>query len=512
VYRNFFGLREHPFSINPDPRYLFFTPQTRDAFDALVFGIERRQGLVLLTGEVGTGKTTLINHLRDWLRQQRTPTAFVSNPHLETQHLFDFMLAEFGVSSSPRTSSNPRTLLNECLLERAGRNSVLIVDEAQGLSVELLEEIRLLLNLETSREKLLQVVLVGQPELEETLARPELRRLRQRIALRCKIAPLTCEETQAYIHARLRIAGSDEKEIFEPEAVDALHSYARGIPRVINLLGEHSLICAYVRNLQLVTAAIVDEGAREFQLDGARRPVRPPDLGGATRTQSTSFKSTFPGPFVVARPMTPTNSGSKADPPVYESTSARKAFTEAMRRETEQFLSAELTSEAAFRLLCELALKSQTIAAAPAIYEVESSRDVPAPAQPSSASHLETSASRLMTKYGTVPPVQSTSEPQNRKLRARRVRRRAWRAMHWSASAPSVGLARIVVDLLQSLKPLPNPVELMQQRWLTWRDRSSIKAVREMTTPLIRWLQEPWGPVTTSFPAGAIHSRGRPIR
>ena len=224
MYRNFFGLREHPFSINPDPRYLFLTPQTREAFDTLVFGIERRKGLVLLTGEVGTGKTTLINHLRDWLRQQRTPTAFISNPHLETQHLFDFMLAEFGVSSPTRTSSNRRTLLNECLLERANKNSVLIVDEAQGLSIELLEEIRLLLNLETSREKLLQVVLVGQPEVEETLTRPELRRLRQRIALRCKTAPLTCAETRAYIQARLRIAGSGEKEIFEPEAVDALHS------------------------------------------------------------------------------------------------------------------------------------------------------------------------------------------------------------------------------------------------------------------------------------------------
>src|SRR5215472_3737316 len=233
---------------------------------------------------------------------------------------------------------------------------------------------------------------------------------------------------------------------------------AGGIPRVINLLSEHSLICAYVRNLQPVPAFVVDKAAREFQLDDAKRPIRPGDFADATTAQSTFMKSIFANadspslaapptlegqptsrtsptsvPFVVAKPMTDTNSGSKPSSSAYESTSVRRAFTEAMRRETEQFLSAELSSEDAFRLLCEFALKSQAIAAAPAIYEVESSRDIPRPAQPSSASHLETSAPQLMTTYGTVQTLESTSETQSRKLRTWQVRRRSWRALHWSA-------------------------------------------------------------------------------
>src|SRR3984893_13744174 len=169
MYKHFFGLRENPFNINPDPRYLFLTPQTQEALDKLTYGIQTRQGLILLTGEVGTGKTTLINHLLDWLHQRRAPTAFIFNCRLETRHLFDFILADFRVPFDSRTNDNALKSLNQWLVERyrAGDNPVLIVDEAQGLSFELLEEIRLLLNLEDQREKLLQGVLVGPPGLEE---------------------------------------------------------------------------------------------------------------------------------------------------------------------------------------------------------------------------------------------------------------------------------------------------------------------------------------------------------
>src|SRR6202047_1793547 len=180
MYKHFFGLRENPFNINPDPRYLFVTPQTQEALDKLTSGIDQRQGLLLTTGEVGPCKTTLINHLLDWLPQRRAPTAFIFNCRLETRQLFDFILADFGVPCDSRTKSNALISLNQWLVERyrADDNPVLIVDEAQGLSFELLEEIRLLLNLETPHEKLLQVVLVGQPELEVKLKRYELRQLR----------------------------------------------------------------------------------------------------------------------------------------------------------------------------------------------------------------------------------------------------------------------------------------------------------------------------------------------
>src|ERR1700683_1576720 len=185
MYKHFFGLRENPFNANPDPRYLFLTPQTQEALDELTYGIHTRKGLILLTGEVGTGKTTLINSLLDWLRLQQTPSAFIFNSHLGISHLFDFILADFGVHFDSRTNSNALMLLNQWLFERyrAGETPVVIVDEAQGLPTPVLEEIRMLLNLETSREKLLQIVLVGQPELEERLRRPELRQIKQRIAL-----------------------------------------------------------------------------------------------------------------------------------------------------------------------------------------------------------------------------------------------------------------------------------------------------------------------------------------
>ena len=272
MYKRFFGLRENPFNINPDPRFLHRTPRIQEALDQLTYGVQNRKGLLLLTGEVGTGKTTLINHLLDWLRQKGTPTAFIFNSHLKVSHLFDFILNDFGISSDFRLVSNMLLQLNQWLVERfrAGFAPVLIVDEAQGLSFELLEEIRLLLNLETASEKLLQIVLVGQPELEDKLKRPELRQLRQRIALRCNTAPLTLTEARGYIVDRLRIAGATREPVFESDAVEALHYYSRGIPRVMNLLCEHALINAYVEELNPVPPRIVEEAARDFLMEEFR--------------------------------------------------------------------------------------------------------------------------------------------------------------------------------------------------------------------------------------------------
>jgi general secretion pathway protein A len=266
---NFFGLRENPFKINPDPRFLFTTDQTQAASADLVYAIRTRKGLILLTGEVGTGKTMLIRRLLDWLSAQKMPMALIFNSHIKPEHLLDFILHDFGVPCTSTLKSEKLMALNRWLLERyrAGQIPVLIVDEAQGLDTAALEEIRLLLNFETPREKLLQIVLAGQPELETKLRRHELRQLRQRITVRCRTEPLTLEQTYGYIRERLRIAGADDKQIFEPDAVGAIHAYSHGVPRVINVLAENSLVNACADGASTVSASTVEQAAHDCQLD-----------------------------------------------------------------------------------------------------------------------------------------------------------------------------------------------------------------------------------------------------
>ena len=268
MYKKFFGLKENPFNVNPDPHYLFLTHHTQEALACLTYGIETRKGFILLTGEVGTGKTTLINKLLEWLHKERVSTAFVFNPRLSVMQFFEFMMADFGIPCDSRQKGQMLLKLNQWLLERyqAGERAVLIVDEAQNLSPQMLEEIRLLTNLETSTEKLLQIVLSGQPELDQKLGQPQLRQLRQRITLRAKTRQLTIEETQGYIQERLRIAGAENAGIFSPEAIATVHRYARGIPRVTNLLCEHALVSSYVDQLNPVPPEIVEEVARDFDL------------------------------------------------------------------------------------------------------------------------------------------------------------------------------------------------------------------------------------------------------
>jgi len=277
MYKSFFGLKENPFNVNPDPRFLFLTQQIEEALAGLMYGIQTKKGFITLTGEVGTGKTTLINRLLDWLHQRQTRTAFLFNSRMNTNQLFDFILAEFDIPCESRTKSQQLMKLNQWLLERYrhGETAVLIVDEAQNLSYPVLEEIRLLTNLETSTEKLLQIVLSGQPELEEKLKLPQVRQLRQRIMLRCKTAPLTTEQTADYINERLRIAGATGDPIFGKEAVETIHLYSLGIPRVVNLLCEHALVNSYVDQKRVVTGKVIEDVAREFQLDEVE-PVAPP--------------------------------------------------------------------------------------------------------------------------------------------------------------------------------------------------------------------------------------------
>jgi len=280
MYKNFFGLRENPFNANPDPRYLFLTREIQEALAGLAYGIKNRKGFILLTGEVGTGKTTLLNRLLDWLNLEGVATAYIFNSQLDVSQLFDFIMADFGIPCESRDKSHVLMRLNQWLLQRYRdrKTSVIIVDEAQNLSLEVLEEIRLLTNFETASEKLLQIVLSGQPELEEKLRDPRLRQLRQRITMRCRTKPLSYDELRGYIAERLRIGGANGTPIFSPEATEAIYKYSRGIPRVANLLCEHSLINAFVDQARPVSPRAVEEAAPEFELDRVDPMARP--IGG----------------------------------------------------------------------------------------------------------------------------------------------------------------------------------------------------------------------------------------
>jgi type II secretory pathway predicted ATPase ExeA len=289
MYKGFYGLKENPFNVNPDPRFLFLTKQIEEALTGLMYGIQTRKGFITLTGEVGTGKTTLINRLLDWLHHRRARTAFLFNSRMNSSQLFDFILAEFDIQCESKSKSQQLLKLNHWLLERYrdGETVVLIIDEAQNLTYPVLEEIRLLTNLETSTEKLLQIVLSGQPELEEKLKLPQLRQLRQRIMLRCRTTPLSEDQTRDYIAERLRIAGASGEPIFSPKTIEAIHVYSMGIPRVINLLCEHSLVNGFVEQQRPIQPKIVEEVAHEFQLDEVE-PVAP---NGAPKIDSDVYNS-----------------------------------------------------------------------------------------------------------------------------------------------------------------------------------------------------------------------------
>jgi type II secretory pathway predicted ATPase ExeA len=289
MYKGFYGLKENPFNVNPDPRFLFLTKQIEEALTGLMYGIQTRKGFITLTGEVGTGKTTLINRLLDWLHHRRARTAFLFNSRMNSSQLFDFILAEFDIQCESKSKSQQLLKLNHWLLERYrdGETVVLIIDEAQNLTYPVLEEIRLLTNLETSTEKLLQIVLSGQPELEEKLKLPQLRQLRQRIMLRCRTTPLSEEQTREYIAERLRIAGASGDPIFSTKTIETIHVYSLGIPRVINLLCEHSLVNGFVEQQRPIEPKIVEEVAHEFQLDEVE-PVAPV---GSTKIDTDVYNS-----------------------------------------------------------------------------------------------------------------------------------------------------------------------------------------------------------------------------
>ena len=243
------------------------TPQVLETLACLHYGISERRGFVVMTGEVGTGKTTLLKSVLGWLPEQSVSSSFIFNPKLEILDFLEFVLADFGIPIRERTKSGMLLQLNRWLVQRYREHGlcVVVVDEAQNLSPELLEEIRLLTNLETTSDKLLQIVLSGQPELEAALRKPSLRQLRQRIAVWCRTLPLSGEESRTYIAERLRIAGGKE-QIFTEEAVQLIHAHAQGIPRLINLICEDSMVNAFAEQIKPIPARIVESVVTDLEL------------------------------------------------------------------------------------------------------------------------------------------------------------------------------------------------------------------------------------------------------
>ena len=275
MYKQFFGLARNPFEISPDPFFYHPTPRHNEALANLHYGVGRRKGFIVITGEVGTGKTLLVRCLLAELRKNNIAFAYVFNPLLPVVEFFQYIMADFGLPYAGRNKTEMLLDLNRFLIQRHARGLItaLIVDEAQALRPDLLEEIRLLTNLETSQQKLLQIVLMGQPELEMVLDSPELRQLKQRVALRCQLQPLDYGQTRAYILSRLERAGAPlEPSIFSDEALEKLFEYSRGIPRIINNLCENSMVNAFAHEQRPVTGEMITEVAADFRLIGQDLP------------------------------------------------------------------------------------------------------------------------------------------------------------------------------------------------------------------------------------------------
>ena len=270
MYKRFYSLQRNPFEITPDPAFLFATKRHNEALAALYHGVRRRKGFVVMTGEVGTGKTLLIRCLLQLLSRSDVTFAYVFNPRLAPTEFLQYVVGDFRLPTSGRTKSELLLDLSSFVISRfqKGLATVLVVDEAHHLSADILEEIRLLTNLETPQEKLLQIVLVGQPELDEKLDSTDLRQLKQRIALRSQLGALVLDETEGYIHRRLQLAGSAKPEVLFPiDTILEVHRHSRGIPRLINTLCETGLIHGYAKQSRSVTPEMVEESAIDFRLN-----------------------------------------------------------------------------------------------------------------------------------------------------------------------------------------------------------------------------------------------------
>jgi general secretion pathway protein A len=244
VYRAFFGLKDDPFSLSPDPAFFYRSEQHEEALSNLIYGVQARKGFIVLTGEVGTGKTTMLECLRDWLKQQSIEFAFVFNSRINSSEFLQMVAYDFDLRCDHKSKPEVLAALQEMLFAQVeyGNTAVLIVDECHNLEWDVLEEIRLLGNLENRRGKLLQIILAGQPEFDRKLDAPNLRQLKQRIVLRTQLRPFDLENTTQYIESRLATAGMTNQTIFTPELIAEIHRRTQGIPRIINAVCDNLLL------------------------------------------------------------------------------------------------------------------------------------------------------------------------------------------------------------------------------------------------------------------------------
>ena|SRR5438270_431375 len=278
IYNAYFGFTENPFNISPDPEFLYRSPQHEEALANLIYGVRGRKGFIVLSGEVGTGKTTMLECLRDYLDSQRIEFAFIFNSRLTPQQFFEMMAFDFNLQCDRKSKTEVLFALNALLIQQAerGRTCVLIVDEAHNLDWEVLEEIRLLGNLENRQGKLLQIILAGQPELDRKLDATDLRQLKQRVVLRCSLNPLAPEETAAYVETRLARAGMPKQDVFPVEILEEIHKRSRGIPRLINLLCDNLLVTTFAMEQRTATIEMLDEVCHDLRLEwpGSNRERR----------------------------------------------------------------------------------------------------------------------------------------------------------------------------------------------------------------------------------------------
>lgn len=278
MYNAFFGFNQNPFNMSPDPSFLFRSPQHEEALANLIYGVQSRKGFIVITGEVGTGKSTMLECLRDFLNSQQIAFGSLVNSRLTVAQFFELLSHDFDLRCDHRSKVDVLLALNSLLMERAnhGRTTALIVDEAHNLEWEVLEEIRLLGNLENRRGKLLQIVLAGQQELDRKLEAPEYRQLKQRIALRCALQGFSPEETITYINSRMSRAGLADQQIIPPNILEEVHFRSQGIPRLVNAICDNLLLTAFALESKVVSLEMLDEVTSDMRLDyPGPHPFRP---------------------------------------------------------------------------------------------------------------------------------------------------------------------------------------------------------------------------------------------
>jgi general secretion pathway protein A len=276
MYNAFFGFTENPFNLSPDPAFFYRSQQHEEALANLIYGVQSRKGFIVLTGEVGTGKTTMLECLRDYLYAQRIEFAFLFNSRITPAELFEMIAIDLDLRCNRNSKTEVLYALNELLIQQAsdGRTTVMIVDEAHNLEWDVLEEIRMLGNLENRNGKMIQVILAGQPEFDRKLDAPNLRQLKQRVVLRCNLRPFSLHETVEYIESRLDKAGMPDQTVFSPDLLDEIHTRSQGIPRLVNAICDNLLLTSFAMESHVATLDLLDEVTSDMRLEWPGRRLR----------------------------------------------------------------------------------------------------------------------------------------------------------------------------------------------------------------------------------------------